>query len=227
MFVIAQGISPSDRARPLQQNIIVERHYPTAKAAPTCLCAAKNPPANKVAGTNTSYPHANRCNTIRTGYPNLGRRNKKNPSGRYPTAKSRLDLRVVKNPLISTKHPTQVGVGAIHYAQRVLRPQTELGIIVKRRYPTAKAASTFMCAVKNPHSSNKHPTHLESARQGSHRTGGSTLSDSGLGRSSTPIKAEVKYAEVASHPPKPPIYQQKPAIQQAEWYSAKHDHRPF
>ena len=69
---IARGDSPSDRARPLQQNISVERHYPTAKAASPCLCAAKNPPANKVAGTNnTSYPRTNRCDTIRTGYPAL------------------------------------------------------------------------------------------------------------------------------------------------------------
>jgi len=59
----------------------------------------------------------------------LGRRNKNNPIGmrRYPTGKSRLDLRVVTNPHISIKHPTHVGVGAIQHAQWVLRPQTELG----------------------------------------------------------------------------------------------------
>ena len=113
----------------------------------------------------------------------------------------------------------------------MLRPQTELG-----RCSTTSSSSGTTRRQKPPRlacaqsrirtvATNILPTY-ESARQGSYRTGGSTLSDFGLGRSSTPIKAVVKYAEVASHP-KPPIYQQKPAIQQAEWYSAKHDYRPF
>ena len=134
---------------------------------------------------------------------------------RYPTGKGRLDLRVVKNPHISTKHPTHVGVGAIQYAQRVLGRCSK-----HHREAALPDGKSRLDAVKNPHSSNKIPTHLGvgATRFASHRGGGFTLSDSGLGRSSTPIKAAVvKYAEVA----KPPIYQQKPAIHQAEWYSAK------
>ena len=68
----------------MQQNIIVERHYPTAKAASTCLCAAKNPPPNKVAGTHSPYPDSHRVLGPQTY---LGRRIENTHIGmrRYPT----------------------------------------------------------------------------------------------------------------------------------------------
>ena len=73
---------------------------------------------------------------------------------RYPTAKSRLDLRVVKNPHISAKHPTHVGVGAIQCAQRVLRPQTELGRCSKHHreaaLPDGKSRLDFLVRSQEP-----------------------------------------------------------------------------
>ena len=100
---------------------------------------------------------------------------------RYPTAKSRLDLRVVKNPHISTNHPTHVGFGAIQYAQRVLGRCSK-----HHREAALPDGKSRLDAVKNPHSSNNLPTHLGvgATRFASHRGGPS---------SATPAWAEAAH----------------------------------